>query len=197
MGSSSSSHDSSSNSHTKSWLFPEESDCSAGAHSQAAGAGGLVGTAIGGVAGAIGGIFARPKGVSNGFVNGAIGGGLSGAGDAVVDKYNKCYTAPSCETSDYFKTAAIHGGIGTAAGAVFGPGALVGGLGGAADGLIDKYNQCHPDPSCQASAYAKSVLIKGGVGAGIGFLAGPEGAAGGGALGAAYGFMDKYNQCHP
>ncbi|WP_375655929.1 hypothetical protein [Bartonella sp. MR63HLJHH] len=69
-------------------LFPEEDNCSAGAHSQAEGAGGIIGEVIGGIAGAVGGLFSGPKGVGSGFVNGAIGGGLAGAGDAVVDKYN-------------------------------------------------------------------------------------------------------------
>ncbi|WP_375649333.1 MULTISPECIES: hypothetical protein [unclassified Bartonella] len=71
MGSSSSSNDSSSNSHPKSWLFPEEDDCSAGAHAQAAGAGGIIGDVIGGIAGAVGGFFSGPGGVGSGFVNGA------------------------------------------------------------------------------------------------------------------------------
>ncbi|MCZ2158427.1 hypothetical protein NPX99_03925 [Bartonella sp. 220] len=145
MGSSSSSSDSYSSSHSSSWLFPKEDDCSVGAHSQASGAGGIVGTLMGGAAGAVGGIFSGPGGVATGFVKGAIGGGLAGAGDTLADKYNQCHTAPSCETSDYVTAAAIHGGIGAVAGAPFGPEtALVGGLGGAANGLIDKYNQCHP-----------------------------------------------------
>ncbi|WP_375651577.1 hypothetical protein [Bartonella sp. LB28NMGDW] len=198
--------DSSSNSHPKSWLFPEEDDCSAGAHAQAAGAGGIVGELIGGIAGAVGGLFSGPGGVVNSFVNGAIGGGLAGAGDAVVDKYNACYTAPSCETSDYVEAAVIHGGIGAASGAVIGlaaegvgvlPGALVGGLGGAADGFIDKYNECHPNPSCEVSDYVESAAIKGGAGALIGLLGGPETAVAGGFGGAINGFKDKYNQCHP
>ncbi|WP_375614418.1 MULTISPECIES: hypothetical protein [unclassified Bartonella] len=197
-GSSSSSHDSSSSSHPKSWLFPEEDDCSAGAHSQAAGAGGIVGELIGGIAGAVGGLFSGPGGVGSGFVNGAIGGGLAGAGDAVVDKYNKCYTAPRCETSDYVEAAAIHGGIGAASGALLGPEvALAGGLGGAANGLIDKYNECHPNPSCEAGDYVESAAIKGGAGALIGLLSGPEGAVAGGVMGAVSGLIDKYNQCHP
>ncbi|WP_375610102.1 MULTISPECIES: hypothetical protein [unclassified Bartonella] len=197
-GSSSSSHDSNSSSHPKSWLFPEEDDCSAGAHSQAAGAGGIVGELIGGIAGAVGGLFSGPGGVGSGFVNGAIGGGLAGAGDAVVDKYNACYTAPSCETSDYVEAAAIHGGIGLASGALFGPeGAAIGGLGGAADGFIDKYNECHPNPSCEVSDYVESAAIKGGVGALIGLLGGPETAVAGGVMGAVSGLIDKYNQCHP
>ncbi|WP_375649338.1 MULTISPECIES: hypothetical protein [unclassified Bartonella] len=127
-----------------------------------------------------------------------IGGGLAGAGDAVVDKYNACYTAPSCETSDYVEAAAIHGGIGLASGALFGPeGAAIGGLGGAADGFIDKYNECHPNPSCEVSDYVETAAIKGGAGALIGLLGGPETAVAGGLGGAISGFIDKYNQCHP
>ncbi|WP_330167278.1 hypothetical protein [Bartonella grahamii] len=190
--------DSSSNSHPKSWLFPEEDDCSAGAHSQAAGAGGIIGEVIGGIAGAVGGLFSGSGGVGSGFVNGAIGGGLAGAGDAVVDKYNACHTAPSCETSDYAEAAAIHGGIGLASGALFGlGGAAIGGLEGAADGFIDKYNECHPNPSCEVSDYVVSTAIKGSAGALIGLLGGPETAVAGGLGGAINGFKDKYNQCHP
>ncbi|WP_375661781.1 MULTISPECIES: hypothetical protein [unclassified Bartonella] len=163
-----------------------------------AGAGGLVGEVIGGITGAVGGLFSGPGGVGSGFVNGAIGGGLAGAGDAVVDKYNACYTAPSCETSDYVEAAAIHGGIGLASGALFGlGGAAIGGLEGAADGFIDKYNECHPNPSCEVSDYVESAAIKGGVGALIGLLGGPETAVAGGFGGAISGFKDKYQQCHP
>ncbi len=190
--------DSSSNSHPKSWLFPEEDDCSAGAHAQAAGAGGIVGEVIGGIVGAVGGLFAGPGGAAAGFVNGAISGGLAGAGDAVADKYNACHTAPSCETSDYVEAAAIHGGIGAGVGALIGPeGALVGGLGGAANGFLDKYNECHPNPSCEVGDYVKSAAIKGSAGALIGLLGGPETVVAGGLGGAATGFLDKYKQCHP
>ncbi|WP_273783880.1 hypothetical protein [Bartonella sp. AU15XJBT] len=189
--------DSSSSSRPQSWLFPKEDDCSAGAHYQAAGKGGIVGTVIGSIASAVGGIFSGSGGVAKGFVNGAIGGGLAGAGDALADKYNKCHTAPSCETSDYVAEAAIHGGIGAAVSLATGPGAFVGGLGGAADGLIDKYNECHPNPSCEVSDYIESVAIKAGAGALIGALAGPEGAVTGGVMGAANGFINKYDQCHP
>ncbi|WP_245410023.1 hypothetical protein [Bartonella tribocorum] len=189
--------DSSSSSRPQSWLFPKEDDCSAGAHAQAAGAGGIVGELIGSVAGAVGGLFSGPGGVGSGFVSGAVGGGLAGAGDALADKYNQCHSAPSCETSDYVEAAAIHGGIGVAAGLVTGAGVVVSGLGGAANGLINKYNECHPNPSCEVGDYIESAVIKGGTGALIGVLAGPEGAVTGGVMGAVTGFIDKYNQCHP
>ncbi|WP_254493705.1 hypothetical protein [Bartonella sp. B1099] len=197
MGSSSSSNDSSSNSQPHSWLFPEEDDCSAGAYSQATGEGGIIGQLIGGISSAIGGIFSGPGGVSSGFVNGAIGGGLAGAGDAFADKYNACHTPPSCEVSDYVEAAAIHGGIGAAASFVTGPGVVLGGSLGAANGLIDKYNECHPNPSCEVSDYIESAAIKAIPGALIGALAGPEGVVGGGIGGALVGFKDKYKQCHP
>ncbi|WP_375653224.1 hypothetical protein [Bartonella sp. OD88NMGDW] len=189
--------DSSSNSHPKSWLFPEEDDCSPGAHAQAAGAGSIIGEIIGGIAGAVGGLFSGPKGVGSGFVNGAIGGGLAGAGDAVVDKYNACHTAPSCETIDYVEAAAIHGGIGAAAGFVTGAGVVASGLGGAANGFINKYNECHPNPSCETIDYVEAAAIKGSAGALIGVLRGPGGIATGGLGGVATGLIDKYNQCHP
>lgn len=200
MGSSSSSNDSHNSSRSHSWLFPEEDNCSTGAHSQATGAGGIIGELIGGFAGAIGGIFSGPRGVRPSFVNGTIGGELAGAGDAFADKYNQCHTPPSAEVSDYVDAAAIHGGIGAGAliGALLGPeGALVGGLGGAANGLRDKYNECHPNPSCEVSDYVEAAVIKGGAGALIGALAGPEGVVAGGIGGAVTGFKDKYNQYHP
>ncbi|WP_208437566.1 hypothetical protein [Bartonella taylorii] len=116
----------------------------------------------------------------------------------MADKYNACHTAPSCETSDYVESAAIKGVIGAGVGALFGPEvALAGGLGGAANGLIDKYNECHPNPSCEVSDYVESAAIKGGAGALIGLLSGPEGVVAGGVMGAATGFLDKYKQCHP
>ncbi|WP_375651576.1 hypothetical protein [Bartonella sp. LB28NMGDW] len=60
-------------------LFPEEDDCSAGAHAQAAGAGGIIGEVIGGIAGAVAGL---PR---------VVGGGLLGAAIGLIDKYNQCY----------------------------------------------------------------------------------------------------------
>ncbi|WP_208438557.1 hypothetical protein [Bartonella grahamii] len=62
MGSSSSSNDSSSNSHPKSWLFPED-DHNTDAYAQEAGKGGIVGLVLGGGAGAAGGSIAGPGGV--------------------------------------------------------------------------------------------------------------------------------------
>ncbi|EJF84024.1 hypothetical protein MCU_00692 [Bartonella elizabethae Re6043vi] len=71
--------------------------------------------------------------------------------------------------------------------------------------MVDKYNQFHPNPSCEVSDYVEAAAIKGGIGAVGGALggsvAGPvgafTGAVGGGLTGAANGFVDKYNQCHP
>ncbi len=71
--------------------------------------------------------------------------------------------------------------------------------------MIDKYNQCHPNPSCEVGDYVESAAIKGGAGAVggaiIGVAEGPfgvlGGAVGGGLLGAINGFKDKYQQCHP
>ncbi|ACS50826.1 hypothetical protein [Bartonella grahamii] len=100
-------------------LFSEEDNCSAGAHSQAEGAGGLIGE--------------------------VIGGALAGAGDALADKYNECHPNPSCEVSDYVESAAIKGGAGALIGLLGGPEAVVaGGLGGVISGFKDKYKQCHP-----------------------------------------------------
>ncbi|WP_375638665.1 hypothetical protein [Bartonella sp. MF74HXZ] len=63
-------------------LFPEEDNCSAGAHSQAEGAGGIIGEVIGGIAGAVGGVSVVPL---------AIVGGLGGAASGLKDKYNQCH----------------------------------------------------------------------------------------------------------
>ncbi|WP_245410024.1 hypothetical protein [Bartonella tribocorum] len=96
--------------------------------------------------------------------------------------------------------------LGGGAGAVAGlPRAVGGGLTGAANGFVDKYNQCHPNPSCQVGDYVESAAIKGGIGAIGGGIAGASGGpvgalggvVGGGLTGAATGFIDKYNQCHP
>ncbi|WP_019218544.1 hypothetical protein [Bartonella florencae] len=104
---------------------------------------------IGAIGGGAGGVVAGPVGV----VTGAVGGGLAGAANGFVDKYNQCHPNPSCQVGDYVEAAAIHGGLGAIgggiAGAAGGPvgalgGAVGGGLEGAASGLIDKYNQCHP-----------------------------------------------------
>lgn len=145
MGSSSSSNASHNSSRPHSWLFPEEDDCSTGAHSQATGASGIIGELIGGFAGAAGSSIARLGSAGAGFLGGAIGGGLAGADDAFADKYNQCHTPPSCEVSDYVEAAAIKAGAGALIGTLTGlEGAVGGGLEGAASGLIDKYNQCHP-----------------------------------------------------
>ncbi|WP_375681162.1 MULTISPECIES: hypothetical protein [unclassified Bartonella] len=148
------------------------------------------------------------------FSVGAVSGGIGGAGDALVDKYNQFHPNSSCEVGDYVEASAIKGGIGALGGAlggsVAGPvgtftGAVGGGLTGAANGFVDKYNQCHPNPSCQVGDYVESAAIKGGIGAIGGGIAGASGgpvgalggAVGGGLTGAATGFIDKYNQCHP
>ncbi|WP_375622284.1 hypothetical protein [Bartonella sp. TT119HLJHH] len=205
--------DSSSNSHPKSWLFPED-DHNTDAYAQEAGAGGIVGLVLGGGAGAAGGSIAGSGGAGAGFLGGAVSGGIGGAGDALVDKYNQFHPNPSCEVGDYVEASAIKGGIGALGGAlggsVAGPvgtftGAVGGGLTGAANGFVDKYNQCHPNPSCQVGDYVESAAIKGGIGAIGGGIAGASGgpvgalggAVGGGLTGAATGFIDKYNQCHP
>ncbi|WP_375695950.1 hypothetical protein [Bartonella sp. AC67GZZY] len=38
--------------------------------------------------------------------------------------------------------------------------------------MVDKYNQCHPNPSCEVGDYVESAVIKGGTGALIGLLSG-------------------------
>ncbi|WP_156809265.1 hypothetical protein [Bartonella queenslandensis] len=108
---------------------------------------------VGGGAGAAGGSIVRPGGASAGFLGGVVSGGIGGAGDAFVDKYNQLHPNPSCEVGDYVEASAIRGGIGAVGGAlggsVGGPigalsGAVVGGIGGAVTGFTDKYKQCHP-----------------------------------------------------